>query len=383
MPFDMPIGLPGLNSNLYPSAASARARNKKALDRNPQKLFVTDNMPRMIVSFGDGLSAYAEFDCKDTGEVPYDKYSLYGDTQPPQPGNQTPTTGKKQTPNRAHRHHKRYKYSSSYHNYHRKHRNGNRHRNQTSDGDLIKFNPFSALKRRWWGAVIPPEEGKPLDRGLPPESWESVTPGSAEGSSKKPYHILKDNRHRHSRLNSTVQSSLWTSLRGDNLFNDPNRPCSPITWPQVLCYDLLLCVKMVTLESQYFVGVDHVNAHWQSIQPGFHHELANDFVTQADEWVQFAREARNEAMSKPGKNLKWEFDNKTLFTVWFGLGDVMKYALMERGKGIQGVRKSLDMLFAHMVGFSNHGFFCLRGTVLTTVGVYRSGCKTRSGDLDF
>ncbi|KAK6359478.1 hypothetical protein TWF696_000634 [Orbilia brochopaga] len=127
----------------------------------------------------------------------------------------------------------------------------------------------------------------------------------------------------------------------------------PQTWNERLCYDYVSCINLKSFApAGRLVGVDHSDPAYTSIQSlGSAKDTgtANDLVAQVEEWLQFAENDRRAAAETARANNEtdsgWEYDYSTLFTVWLGMGEVLKYSLLPHDDAVEAVDRSLDILF--------------------------------------
>ncbi|KAF3933377.1 hypothetical protein ABW19_dt0205541 [Dactylella cylindrospora] len=190
-----------------------------------------------------------------------------------------------------------------------------------------------------------------------------------------------------STLSSSVQSTLWENFQSETLpssssnanvngQNPPSTTCTPIPWTERLCRSYIRCTHFHNYASRDLVGTDHTNPFYRTVFPNFDDsgDSVKDFMTQVEEWVSFARRGRYTAGRGVGQEVlemgqqgsgdgdgdggegpgKWVYDDNTLFTVWFGMGEVLKYSLMEREQAVEGVEAALDVLFVQLVRLNLH-----------------------------
>src|SRR5205814_7977161 len=101
----------------------------------------------------------------------------------------------------------------------------------------------------------------------------------------------------------------------------------------ILCRDELLCSAHDNFATPDRAGVDNV------VYFGNATGEAADFKAQVARWLQWEeKHPRRER-------------GDTMFTVWFGVSDVLKFSLMKRREAIMAVEASLDTLFETLVRF--------------------------------
>jgi len=111
---------------------------------------------------------------------------------------------------------------------------------------------------------------------------------------------------------------------------------TPPTWTSLLCHKELACDVHDNFAVPNRVGVDKAtyinNLTWV--------DAGSDLKDQVRKWIEF-----EEMQTSSNRNNGRE----TLFTVWFGISDVMKFSLLKKREGIVAVDHSLEVLFQELV----------------------------------
>lgn len=114
---------------------------------------------------------------------------------------------------------------------------------------------------------------------------------------------------------------------------------TPPTWTSLLCHKELACDVHDNFAVPNRVGVDKAtyinNLTWV--------DAGSDLKDQVRKWIEF-EEMRASSSKNNGR--------ETLFTVWFGISDVMKFSLLKKREGIVAVEHSLEVLFLELVSNS-------------------------------
>ncbi|KAJ6260312.1 Ankyrin-3 [Drechslerella dactyloides] len=129
----------------------------------------------------------------------------------------------------------------------------------------------------------------------------------------------------------------------------------PQTWNERLCYDYIYCINLKSYAPVgRLVGINHSDPAYSSIQSSNDGDpdssgSVKDLVFQVEEWLGFIENERwaawEAARASNETSSGWEYDFSTLFTVWVGMAEVLKYSLLPRGEAIKAVDRSLDTLF--------------------------------------
>lgn len=116
---------------------------------------------------------------------------------------------------------------------------------------------------------------------------------------------------------------------------------TPLTWTSLLCHKELACDVHDNFAVPNRVGVDKAtyinNLTWV--------DAGSDLKDQVRKWLEY------EQMQVASNRNKYR---ETLFTVWFGISDVMKFSLLKKREGIVAVEHSLEVLFQELVSDKFH-----------------------------